>query len=364
MMRTILTTVGTSLLTNAQNPWKWKFNQPLPDREEIENWLSQAEANDDRNNPRSVVNISAELHTWYRLGLMNSDRESSVIVVLIHSDTDESGCCADQLVHVAERFGMQASSRKVKHLCYEDGTKFNRGLRELARVIGEEIKKGQKAGSVELAATGGFKAEVAVANLVGALCDTPVHYIYHEFSSIVTIAPIPVALRAEWINQGFGNALLNLFATADELVPWNQVENLIKSDERLIHLVDIDQDCELVALSLMGEIAARLRQNPPQSWPPTIEMPPREKIHLDNAAHHRPHGWERIINKIANSGYVSFIRYEGQAAGGVFREAADNDSDLIHRIEGDYPMSIRITTTATDPAQRRMVQSLLKKEIR
>jgi hypothetical protein len=257
---------------------------------------------------------------------------------------------------------MKARRKQVDGLDYTDGQKFNRGLRQLARIIGEEIKRGRAAGGVELAATGGFKAEIAIANLVGAISETPVHYIYQEFSSIVTIEPIPVALRADWIGAGAGRKLLEAFESADDVIPINKIESLLKQDERLLTLVEVDGDH--AALTLLGELALRLLESPGDNWPSPSDISPPDKIRLDSAAHHRPRGWEQIVNSIAASRYVTSIRYEGSVAGGCLKEAPDNDSDLIHRIEGSPALTIRISTTATSSGQRRLVQQVLRKELK
>lgn len=354
MQRAIVTTVGTSLLTNPNRPWAgWRSQHPLPDSKQVDDWLAHADP----------IQASAETHTWYRLGLLDAEDRDRTTVVLIHSQTPEGRFCAERLVAFAQSHKMQARSRQVDGLSYySDARLFNRGLRHLARVIGDEIKRGRANGTVELAATGGFKAEIAIANLVGAISDTPVHYIYQEFSSLVTIDPIPVIIREEWIRNGPGRKLLEGFATAGDIIPIQQIEGLLKQDERLLTLLDIDG--EDAALSLLGEIAFSLLEAPEESWPPVCDRPPAEKIDLSGASHSRPRGWETIVNTIAACRYVTAIRYEGSMAGGYLKEAPDNPSDLIHRIEGGPPLTLRISTTAKTPGQRRLVQQLLRKELK
>lgn len=352
MHRTILTTVGTSLLTNGDRPWAgWRHKQPLPDGDAVDTWLRQADP----------VKACAETHTWYRLGLFDTDDKDNIEVVLIHSQTTDGQFCADRLVAAASANGMKAQRKQVNGLDYTDGRKFNRGLRQLARVIGEEIKRGRTAGGVELAATGGFKAEIAIANLVGAISDTPVHYIYQEFSSIVTIEPIPVALRADWIGAGAGQKLLEAFESVDDVIQASRIESLLKQDERLYTLVEVDGD--YAALTLLGELALRLLESPALNWPPPTDKVPSDKIQLASTEHHRPQEWKQIVNSIAASRYVTLIRYEGSLSGGFFKEAPDNVSDLIHRIEGSPPLTLRISTTAKTSAQRRLVQQVLRKEL-
>jgi len=290
--------------------------------------------------------------------------ENEIEVVLIHSQTPDGQFCAERLVSLAESKKLKARRRQVDGLDYSDGEKFNRGLRHLARVISEEIRRGQAKtnSTVELAATGGFKPEIAIATLIGAVSDIPVHYIHELFASLITIEPIPVTLRAEWIGTGAGRNLLDAFASADDLIPLRSIENLLKQDERLLSLVEIDNDD--VGLSLLGQIAARLVNTPHDSWPPPTDMSPEDKIHLESAPHHRPRGWERIVRILADSRYVTSIRYEGSATGGDLKEARDNESDLLHHIEGSPGLTLRISTTATTAEQRRVVQKWLRKGLK
>lgn len=353
MKQTILTTVGTSLLTNRERPWAtWRHGQPLPAAAAVDHWLRNADP----------IKASAETHTWHRLGLFDAEEENAIEVVLVHSQTPDGQFCAERLVAMAQAKQLRARRRQVDGLNYSDGESFNKGLRQFARVIGEETKRGRASGTVELAATGGFKAEIAIANLVGAISDTSVHYIYEQFTSLITIAPLPVSLRADWIGGGAGRKLLAAFESADDLVRVADIESLLKQDERLLTLVEIAGSD--AALSLLGEMALRLLETP-ETWPPVTDIPPHDKKHFDAAAHHRPRGWEQIVDVIANSRYVTSIRYDGLVSGGCLKEAADNESDLIHRIEGEGvpPLKIRIRTTATTAGQRRLVQQLLLKEL-
>lgn len=353
MTRTILTTVGTSLLTGKLRPWQgWSRATPLPDQQVVQTWLAGADP----------VIASAEVHTWFRLGLFDADTRGKVEVVLVHSQTPDGLFCAGQLVSMAKHKGLGARCRQVDGLDYSDGQKFNRGLRQLARIIGDEIRRGQTSGSVELAATGGFKAEIAIANLVGAVSDTPVHYIYEQFTSLVTIEPIPVTLRADWIGDGPGRKLVEAFESASDVVSLSTIESLLKQDERLLSLVEIDGGD--VALNLLGEIAARLIQSPHDTWPSECESSPESKVRLDSAAHHRPNGWDQTVKVIASSPYVTSIRYEGVVSGGDLKDAPDSESDLIHRMDGSPPLTLRISTTAKTNGQRRLVQQSLRKKLR
>ncbi len=69
-----------------------------------------------------------------------------------------------------------------------------RGLRSLVATLVEIIRKEREAGrEVLVNATGGFKAEIAYATLVGLLFDVPVYYIHEAFKEIIELPPTPIS---------------------------------------------------------------------------------------------------------------------------------------------------------------------------
>jgi len=68
-----------------------------------------------------------------------------------------------------------------------------RGLRSLVATLISLIRK-ERAGGREVLvnATGGFKAEIAYATLVGLLFDVPVYYIHEAFQDIIEMPPTPI----------------------------------------------------------------------------------------------------------------------------------------------------------------------------
>ncbi len=99
-MRTIITTVGTSLLTNRSDdrPWKgWNRNSgEYPQPEIVAEWVKTAD-------PRK---ISAETHTWYKLGALENQKGVKERVVLIHSQTEDGKYCAERLEDYAKKNGL------------------------------------------------------------------------------------------------------------------------------------------------------------------------------------------------------------------------------------------------------------------
>ncbi len=183
--RTILTTVGASLLSNAARKLKkcsgeekvGKKHEDLTD-EELANYLRTTDPHQ----------ATAETNSLSRL-LQEGDR-----IFLLHSDTPEGERCARLLNHYYEERGYTSKMVKVPDLNYQESRFKMRGLRSLVAVLIEQIQSEREAGrEVIINATGGFKAEIAYATLVGLLFNLTVTYIHERFNDIVEMPPMPIA---------------------------------------------------------------------------------------------------------------------------------------------------------------------------
>ncbi|GBC92902.1 hypothetical protein HRbin15_01379 [bacterium HR15] len=191
-MRTILTTVGASLLNNARRNLRRGSNEAVS-LQELTNYLRQA----------SPEEASAETNSLKRL-LQEGDR-----IVLLYSDTDEGDLCANALKAFYSHQGYQVEIARVHNLNYTESRFKMLGLRSLVATLIEHIQKERKAErKVLINATGGFKAEVAYATLVGLLFNVSVYYIHEAFQDIIEIPPIPI------------NWDYSLFASYEEFFEW------------------------------------------------------------------------------------------------------------------------------------------------
>lgn len=168
-MRTIITTVGTSLLGNAERAGK---------KDDLQTYLRFTE-------PEKA---SAETNSLSRL-LQEDDR-----IVFLHSQTEEGKRAAEALATFYKNNGYLAELREVADLQYRESRFKMRGLRSLVATLVEVILKERDAGrEVLINATGGFKAEIAYATLVGLLFDVPVYYIHEAFKEIIELPPTPIS---------------------------------------------------------------------------------------------------------------------------------------------------------------------------
>jgi len=175
-MRSILTTVGTSLLGNIRREMGIDRGR-LPSTQQAANFLVHTDP----------VKASAETNSLSRL-LEDGDK-----IVFLHSQTKEGEWCADELARYYRNSGYKVEVLEIPDLNYAESRFKMRGLRSLvATLIGVIRSERSRGRHLLINATGGFKAEIAYATLVGLLFDLPVYYIHEVFSDIVELPPAPI----------------------------------------------------------------------------------------------------------------------------------------------------------------------------
>lgn len=171
MSQTIISTVGTSLLSNAA---RHGFDAQKPDDLHA---LLQSE-------PQKA---SAEANAITRLV------EPGDELVFLYSDTEEGQLCAGALVRYFSQQGYRSRLQRIEGLAYNEKGFISHGLRAFVRLMAQEIRAAQASGrSPLLNATGGFKAEIAYATALGLMFHTPVSYIHEKFGDIVTLPATPI----------------------------------------------------------------------------------------------------------------------------------------------------------------------------
>ena len=229
-MRTLLVTVGTSLVQNARRDLKKELSDT-----EIANYL--------RCTPPEQA--SAETNSLSRI-LQEGDK-----IIFLHSQTHEGRFCAKALKQHYQKEGYRAEICEIPDLNYAESRFKMRGLRSLVATLIEHIRRERQAQrEVLINATGGFKAEIAYATVVGLLFDVPVYYIHEAFRDIIQMPPTPIgwdySLMAEheeffeWVNE-------DLRQTVDVE---KRLRGLPRSQE--IHLLLVEEE-DFTFLSPTGE---------------------------------------------------------------------------------------------------------------
>lgn len=176
-----IVTVGTSLLTNSG----WKPGRDLPAKKDLVARLN-------KNDPRA---LSAELNAV----LPFVDRGPCTRVHLIATRTREGGLCRDAIQSFLQARRVQITGADTYGLLPEtpgqtaDQGAFNKGIRDFREKVFRAVQKAKRDGAVVmLNATGGLKAEVAVAALIAAELRIPAYYLHQSMADPVFLPSIAV----------------------------------------------------------------------------------------------------------------------------------------------------------------------------
>lgn len=232
-----LTTTGTSVLTAFCRP---ALPDPaaLPSLEEILAWA--------RTEPTKA---SAEFNSLSRV-LSSSDDN---YVVLFHSDTPDGKLSAEVVKQLIEDSGLAACSvqcvpRLVKH--HDEFRSV--GLPNFVNLLVAHIRQAQ-GDRVSLVATGGFKAQLAYANLVGLLMGVPVYYMHEDFTSLVELPPLPVAIDPA-LGEKFHD--FQQIANSNNVSPEQLAKAFSQLPEELHVLIDPANNYSLTAAGVAWYAAA------------------------------------------------------------------------------------------------------------
>jgi putative CRISPR-associated protein (TIGR02619 family) len=354
MPRLLISTVGTSLLTNRDDrPWAgWSAQRqdPLPEADTVDTWLASADP----------VAASAETNTLRAVGLGADDR-----VRLLHSDTRDGLFCSQRLLTYLRRGKCrEADERKLGALSYHHVSFAQRGLRSLVDEAITAIRRAHDEGlEPVLCATGGFKAEIAFLNLLGALLQIEVCYIHEQFREIVSLPRLPLAWDATFVvnNRDF-------FEWIDsEPRSSGDVESWLRGRPELRSLIQDSTDGNTylnVAGNLLFQAAREtIAQGPRVQWPAPSPQPPADKDGLSVVEHHRPPGWKRFVQRLCSIDCVSRVAYDEAAHSGPTVRVLDADAGAIAVRYGsvDNSLPLRVITTARGSAQCELVADYLRR---
>ncbi len=352
MARTFIATVGTSLLTNKDDrPWAgWRFGETLPDPELVQSWIEDADP----------ARASAETNTLSRLDTFDEDE-----IVLLHSQTKEGKYCAQRLAEFYEPQVAAVHIEEIGSLGYA-ADRFSVGLKSLVEIVARHYRRARNRNRlVVFCATGGFKAEIAYLNLLGALLDVEVHYVHELHRQLVTLPALPL----DW-NVDFVKEHKTFFEWIDaEPRRTEEVESWLKAEPRLRALVVPCEDGHTY-LSAAGDLlyqAAKARVAiAPVTWPEPVDLPPENKNHLSAVGHHRPPGLEGLVDAICGIGCVSAVRHGKANLGdrGVVVKDPGKGVLAVQYERGGRAISLYVETTARGPDQSELVADYIRKLLR
>ena len=354
MPRLLITTVGTSLLTNRDDrPWaEWNGHagDPLPDVTLVDRWLAESDP----------VKASAETNTLESIDVREADH-----VRFLHSDTPEGCYCSERLQRFyADVAGCrEVDGRSLTALGYSHASFSQKGLKILVDEAIQAVRHARKK-SLEsvFCATGGFKAEIAFLNLMGALLEVEVYYIHEQFREIVRLPRLPLAWDADWVLQRE-----SFFEWIDEEPRGSlEVENRLKADPELRPLVETAQD-GYSYLNAAGNLLFNVAREvgPRAVWPKPVPLPLGDKNGLSSVQHHRPKGWEDFVRRLCGVDCVSRVSYDQAAYGGESVKALDQANGVLAVRYGPVgkELPFRVATSARGAAQTELVKNYFANKI-
>ncbi len=268
---------------------------------------------------------------------------------------------------------VQAGHTPVERVCIpdlqdSDPQRFRTlGLRNLTRSICR-IVRDHTAEACAINATGGYKAQIAVAVLLGQAIGVPVYYKHERFNEIIAFPPLPVSLDFEvWLR-----ASPVLFALADTAEPVNAAQwedEWEPSFESLVEREEID-GVDYLVLSATGQIfhetfRERFRGMQEQLLPPAVPAAKKRRPVIKNDEGHLlkyREPLERLMEAITQQipqvvGCVSNYFNPDLPQRSRFRLTRETIEGIWS--DGSVTIRFRVETTAENEAQRSAVCALL-----
>ncbi len=292
----------------------------------------------------------AEINSVARL--LRQQRVDSQRLCLLHSDTDDGRVVAQ----VLKIFFAAGDWRKVEVYCIEglrddDPALFRTcGLRNLAKELGC-IVRASSAEFCAVDATGGYKAQIAVATLMGQALGIPVFYRHERFKEIISFPPMPVSLDFTLWQRC--NGMFHALAHNNACEP--QSRFVAEWDDRLeslVNRVEID-GVDHLELSAMGQIfheTFRARFRP--TLLPAVEPHQKQRPELGdhNYGRARAHITRFLQRIIDEKPYVRTCRTrywnKGQPESTRFVRVDNYVEGLFS--QGSWHVKFRVDTTNTD----------------
>jgi putative CRISPR-associated protein (TIGR02619 family) len=248
MRKILICTVGTSLLNNLKRE-EGELKQACLDN----NWQKLSLLLLEKNSSDRVC--GAEINSIASICKQNLLSEYFRLIFLV-SDTEDGLNIGDLLKLYYESSSVSPRFKKVeirtlKGLRDDNVKAFKQeGLKNLVKEISQEVSKFSPE-TIAINATGGYKAQISFAGMIGQALGIPVYYLFERFSEVIELPPQPIALDlAFWLNN------YGLFERLESEITVEKcrLSDLNWNDEYCRSLIDEESinGETLVSLSAMG----------------------------------------------------------------------------------------------------------------
>lgn len=279
-------------------------------------------------------------------------------LMFCHSATSDGQQIAKVLQYYYQALGHKTECVEIEDLQDKDPKLFRtKGLRNLAKEV-SQIVRNYNAEYCAINATGGYKAQIAIAVLMGQALGVSVYYKHELFSEIIAFPPMPIGLDFSlWLeNSGWLTAL-----DRKEILPSAQLkEDWDERMETLVERIEIDGK-ECLDLSPTGQIfhetfKGRFESDRDRVLPPAVPINQKKSPSLTD------HGWgnarQPILNFFqainTNCAYVYGCRTHywnpDLPSFSLFRIKGDEIEGIFSN--GTWTVKYIVETSASTPGQR------------
>jgi putative CRISPR-associated protein (TIGR02619 family) len=307
MPNTLICTVGTSLITNAKSAPDTLFKQFVVNGNiqgtvaellnlQADNRMCGAEIN----SICSIVN-GKYLTEKNRCVFLVSDSVEGKFIGAVLKEFLSAGKSPLKFSSVDYQVIEGLSDKDIKQFR-------NIGLRNLVRLIGKETRK-TGAKNILINATGGYKAQISFAGMIGQALGIGVAYMHEKFSDVIILPPQPVNLDMTfWLDYGEDFFALNEGTEKSE-------SEYVKRDERFESLIESISENEAVLTTLNAtgqlfhetfcETFARKKED---LLPPAAEIAPEDKKRsFEDANGDKHEGLKTYLDRICKESFVISI---------------------------------------------------------
>lgn len=292
---------------------------------------------------------------------------ANVGLTFFHSDTPDGHATAQVLrAYYRARGHAPVDVAKVEDLQDADPKRFRtRGLRNLARELCRVVRE-RSAAACAVNATGGYKAQIAVAVLLGQALGVPVYYKHEQFPEIIAFPPLPVAFDISiWMRA---SGLLSDLERSSHPVPFaDHADDWDERYESLVERVAIDGR-DYLELSATGQIfhetfRPRFRQLRERLLPAPVPANQKRPPRLEKAGWPGQHPeveryMRRVTDEVGPVRLCSTFDFNPNCPGRT--RFVESRGDIVgHFSDGTYLVKFRVETTATTEDERAAVVAAL-----
>jgi putative CRISPR-associated protein (TIGR02619 family) len=287
----LISTVGTSLLTNLcklDEKTEPEARRLVEDKNwaQVARWL--------RSQPPGGRTCGAEINTIHDLTRSAGEVAGDATLHFCVSETDGGKAMGSILKSYYEGKGQRCEVHEIGGLQDNDVDRFRtHGLRRLVQVIGRIVREAGGPEYAAINATGGYKAQIALASVIGQTMGVTVYYKHESFLSTIAMPPMPVSF--DYSLLGLEADLLDALESGDTVEA--KERPLDPRLEPLVELITIDgkQYVELTALGQVYLDGWRLRHPPEKTLPQAAIDRKQPRFAGD---HHRQQGFEEYVEKV------------------------------------------------------------------